>query len=624
MEGPIRVVLVDDSQRTIANLRKLLSFETDIEVAGSAQTARDGLEVVRDLSPDVLVLDVDLADVDGIRALEQFGAEQPRFGLILVSVRQDSQHFGSAEETGVRQYLVKPFAADELVAAIRRASGKEQADPGSGNESKAGAAIREAKRRSKAEASTQIRIASVRAVKDAPSAARATIARQGLQHDPPSAARLAASGMRPAAGPKSTARPQTPDMPTRPMRALPASPRAGGALAPRPAEGPPAARRGGPPAPVEGRSAVMPAHRPGNEEHGLVMPVPPASNDWASAALPVPQPGVDDKSVVMPASHPGAGIHPALAQAGVAATAPRAPARPKAAVPAASPADEVVQAPAVELPPVPPPVHGRAGQGVVTVVVSGKGGVGKTVIAINLAATLVRETGESVALVDLDLQFGDTAVMLGVHPTGTLADVGKAYPKIDTPMVGSMMATAAGGVRLLAAPLSPELADIVSPEHVRATISMLRDAFDHVIVDTGTHFNDVSLEAIELADRVLVVTDLNVPSIKDAKLVFKIFDQIGVSRERVHLVLNRSDAPSEVTVPQLEASLRCHVSVRIPTHGKQVLQSIEKGIPICLMAPESEISVKMRELAGRLVPLADAKETGEKSAIRRFFIRPTS
>jgi pilus assembly protein CpaE len=264
--------------------------------------------------------------------------------------------------------------------------------------------------------------------------------------------------------------------------------------------------------------------------------------------------------------------------------------------------------------------RGRHEPGRVVVIFSGKGGVGKSVLAINLAATLGAELGEDVALVDFDLQFGDIAVLLGLDPPGTMADVAQ-QGRFDAPFLGDLMPEAPGRLRVLCAPLSPELADLVRPEHVGGVLDNLKGAFDHVVVDLSQHLDDVSLTALERADRIVLVTDMNIPAIKDAKLAFRLFNTLGIPGERITMILNRADAPADITVEQIESNLQWKVAVRIPSEGKLVLQSIQKAVPAVLMEPDSEFALSVRELAGTLIPLPDLGREGGRRARRGLFSR---
>jgi pilus assembly protein CpaE len=256
----------------------------------------------------------------------------------------------------------------------------------------------------------------------------------------------------------------------------------------------------------------------------------------------------------------------------------------------------------------------------VVAVFSGKGGVGKSVLAINLAAMLGTETGQDVALVDLDLQFGDVAVLLGLQPVDTIADV-PAAQQVDAAFLGSVMPEAPGHLRVLCSPLSPELADLVRPEHVGLVLDSLKAAFDHVVIDLSQHLDDVALTALERSDRIVLVIDTNLPAIKDARLAFRIFSTLGIPGERVILVLNRADAPSDVTIAQIETNLGWKVAVQIPSEGGLVLKSVQRAIPAVLMEPESGFALSVRELAGTLIPLPDAGKEAGRRARRGLFSR---
>ena len=410
-----------------------------------------------------MVVDVNLPDLDGIELTRHLRAELPATAVVLISVVDDAGHRRRGREAGAHSYLLKPFAGEELVAAVRAA------------------------------------------------------------HAPKPAGRPAAARRRPAAD-------STQELPQ-------VAPRAARAPAPE--------------------AAVKPA------PEAAVKPTPPA-DAVVSKAEPKP------------------------------------------------------------IPPPPPPVpvraRGRHEPGRVIVVFSGKGGVGKSVLAINLAASLGTESDQDVALVDLDLQFGDIAVLLGLDPVGTIADVPQSG-RFDAPFLGELMPEAPGRLRVLSSPLAPELADLVRPEHVVGVLDNLKGAFDHVVVDLSQHLDDVTLAALERADRVILVTDMNIPAIKDAKLAFRLFSTLGVAGDRISLVLNRADAPSDITVEQIESNLQWKVAVRIPSEGKLVLQSIQKAVPAVLMEPDSEFALSVRELAGTLIPLADAGKEGGRRARRGLFSR---
>ena len=535
----VGIVIIDDAPRTLDNLKKLLAFEPDIDVIGTAVNAKAGIEQARKLKPDLILMDVNLPDLDGIRATEILSAELPLTPVVIMSVQEDREYLRRAMQAGAREFLVKPFSADELVAAIRRVNQMESLKRGGRRAS-----------------------------------ARPAPAETAGETNPPAA---------------------------------PAPVKAEAQAAP--------AKTGAAPAKAPARSGGAPEH--GRDQAAGQPAVPPSPSAAASAGPPVPAAG-------RPSAARGAA--PAAPAAPpdqpVAALAPPAPPAPPARVePAPAPAEPAAgEAGASDAVPF---QKRRRGNADVVLVFSGKGGVGKSVIAANLAASIARESSEEVALVDLDLQFGDDAVLLGLEPTRTISDIVERYPDVDPPFVTALMLEASPHLRVLPAPTSPELADLVTPEHVRGTLDILRSAFDHVVVDCSTHLGDVTLDALDYADRVVLVTDLGIPAIKETKLSLKLFESLGVARDKIFLVVNRADAGSEITVEQVEANLRFPVSVQVPSRDKVVLNSISRGAPFVTLAPESDISLKIQELAGQMVQLRSpgrSRSGGGKKL--RFWQRP--
>jgi pilus assembly protein CpaE len=278
---------------------------------------------------------------------------------------------------------------------------------------------------------------------------------------------------------------------------------------------------------------------------------------------------------------------------------------PAGAVPAATTA--VI--PDLPTPPMPPPPAERAeasaravsqGGGQITVVFSGKGGVGKSLIATNLASAIAAASGSEVGLIDLDLQFGDLGLLLNVRPSTSMSNVVDGYPDLDSEFLRSLMASGPGGIKLLAAPPSPELADLVEPEHVRALLHGLRGIFQNVVVDLGAHLDDRSLEAVQVADQILLVTDLELSTIKNARVALTLFDRLGISPARVFVVLNRSDVKTPVTPDQVEQHLKHPVSAQVPTDTSMVQESVRQAIPLVRLHPQAPLSRAVRDLVGQI------------------------
>jgi pilus assembly protein CpaE len=400
----IRLLIVDDIASTRENLQKLLSFEDDLEVVGTAGDGKQGLEEAHRLQPHIVLTDVNMPIMDGIQLTERLAQELPASPVIIMSVQGERDYLRRAMQAGAREYLIKPFSHDELVAAIRRVHQLEE---------KKGTYVTSA-------------------------------------------------------------------------------PTSGGELSVR------------------------------------------------SGAL-----------------------------------------------------------------------------GDVILLFSGKGGVGKTLLATNLAVALAGETGSRVALVDLDLQFGDVGVMLNLNHSRSITDVVDAGDGLEPEMLNEILATGPNGVRVLLAPISPELADLISADHIRTVMTELRKTHDFVIVDTSCHLAEFNLEVIENAQRVLVVTALTIPAIKDAKLSLKMLDSLSVDSSSILLIVNRSDSHSDFNREAIEQNLHHLVSIQLPHEPKVVGDSVNRGQPFVTMSPEAEISKAIRELVAIIVPQGGAVPVGAGAEKRR-------
>ena len=234
--------------------------------------------------------------------------------------------------------------------------------------------------------------------------------------------------------------------------------------------------------------------------------------------------------------------------------------------------------------------------GKIVAVFSTKGGVGKTTIATNLAVELASHSHKNVVLMDLDLQFGDVAIMLDTVPIRTIADIAKE-DEIDSELVEACLVTHKSGVRVLSSPLRPEQAEIVNAKHVEAILTLLAEAYDFIVVDMPQGLNDITLAALDAADKILLVTTLELPAIKNARLCLEIMDALGYDEDKVKLVVNRSSRDIGLSIDETEKTLRRPVDVHIPSDGRVVVPSVNKGVPFVTSAPSARISQTIRDLA---------------------------
>ncbi|MGA3183294.1 MAG: P-loop NTPase [Candidatus Dormibacteria bacterium] len=255
------------------------------------------------------------------------------------------------------------------------------------------------------------------------------------------------------------------------------------------------------------------------------------------------------------------------------------------------------------------------GNAELVVVFSGKGGVGKSLIATNLAVALAAD-GERAAIVDLDLQFGDVAVMLHAenHPTAidSLAQQGE---QVDAEFIEEVMATGPEGVRALLAPASPEFADLVNTANLRAILRELAKEYDHIVVDTPSHLEERNLEAIEMADQIVVVTSFNFASIKDTKVTLKLLQSLGVDRDKICVVLNQTRAKVSFQRSEVEESLRFRVLTVLPFEPR-LDDFIDNGQQIVTVEPKAEFSRQFRLLVDHIAGSDADTSTGEPDRAR--------
>jgi pilus assembly protein CpaE len=390
MADMIKVLIVDDIAETRDHLTKLLGFESDIEVVGAADSGRQALEMAGRLRPDVVLMDINMPDMDGIAATEQLAAEVPTAAVVMMSVQGEADYLRRSMLAGAREFLVKPFSSDELTASIRQVYTRERDKQG-----------------------------------------RITIS---------TAAAVAAAG--------------------------------GGA----------------------GR----------DREPGQLVAV-----------------------------------------------------------------------------------------------FSPKGGVGRTTIAVNLAVAAAADLGIKTVLVDGSFQFGDVGVLLNLNPKNkSIADLVPELEAVEEPeSIDTFVINHSSGVRVLLAPPSPEMAEMITPAGVRRILDALRATNDLVVVDCTANFSDTTLAILDAADMILTALTLEITSIKNIRLFLEVADQLGYESSKLKLVLNRADSTLGIRVADVEHSIGRKVEHTIVSDGRSVVYALNRGVPFVLSNREAQVSQDILRLA---------------------------
>ncbi len=416
MADQIRVLIVDDIPETREHLAKLLGFETDIEVVGSAASGREAIEKAAELQPDVVLMDINMPDMDGIAATERLASEVPTAAVVMMSVQGEADYLRRSMLAGAREFLVKPFSSDELTASIRQVYTRE---------------------------------------------------REKLS-----------------------------------------------------------------------RIVVQPAT-------GTTTPVP---------------------------------------------------ARPSSAGEPQEP-------------------------GRIVAVFGPKGGVGRTTLAVNLAVAAATELGQRTCLVDASFQFGDVGVLLNLNPKNkSIADL---VPELETgepESLDTFLINHSAGIRVMLAPPSPEMAELVTPTATKRMLEALRATHDLVVVDCMPSFNETTLAILDLADTVLTMLSLEITSIKNIRLFLEVAEQLGYGPDKIRLVLNRADSSLGIRVADVEHSIGRRVDHTIVSDGRSVVYALNRGVPFFLSNREAQVSQDVLRLASavagsKTADAGDAKKAAQKKSL---------
>ncbi|HUR23369.1 MAG TPA: P-loop NTPase [Acidimicrobiales bacterium] len=238
--------------------------------------------------------------------------------------------------------------------------------------------------------------------------------------------------------------------------------------------------------------------------------------------------------------------------------------------------------------------------GRVITVMSPKGGAGKTTVATNLATQLAHMAPGRVAILDLDLQFGDVASALGLGPQSTMADAARAHGKLDSTAIKVFLEPHPSGLFVLAGPHFPAEADDVSAVTAGHVVDILAAEFSHVVVDTAAGLDEHALAAAERSDDIVFVCVTDVPSVRGLRKALDALDLLGMTRPQRHLVLNRADDRVGLSTKDIEATLGLPVDASVPT-SREVQISINQGEPIVESDPRSAAGRALTAFAARFV-----------------------
>ena len=258
----------------------------------------------------------------------------------------------------------------------------------------------------------------------------------------------------------------------------------------------------------------------------------------------------------------------------------------------------------------------------VITIFAAKGGIGKTTVAVNLAAKLA-EQNKKVALLDFDLEFGDVSVFLNLDVKDTLAELLMEKTEFDIDTIRSYMNVHSSGVHVLCAPKSPEQSEGINANHIEKLMNTLRSYYDYVIIDTPASFNDITLTAIEGSALVIFMTGFDISILRNSKLSINLLDNLQ-QKEKVRVLINR-DMEGNITTNDVEKILGKPIWARIPSDYFLAVNALNKGLPFVISSPKSKMSLAFDEIAekittGKDTPASDSssKQTAKKGLFKKM------
>jgi pilus assembly protein CpaE len=243
----------------------------------------------------------------------------------------------------------------------------------------------------------------------------------------------------------------------------------------------------------------------------------------------------------------------------------------------------------------------RSKSGQIITFAGASGGVGTTSIAVNTAVSMAQNPEFSVALVDLDLALGDADVFLDMIPEYTLLDVTQNISRLDLALLRKSLTKHESGVYLLPRPVQIEDLATISEENFRRVLGLLKASFSHVIVDLSKTYNRLDIAALESSDTVVLLTQLDLPCLRNVVRLFSAFEAFEGVSNKVKVVVNRSGLDkTQISADKAEETIDREIYARVPNNYFVISECRNNGVPLITQAPKAAVTVAIQELAHKL------------------------
>ena len=237
----------------------------------------------------------------------------------------------------------------------------------------------------------------------------------------------------------------------------------------------------------------------------------------------------------------------------------------------------------------------------VIAVAGATGGVGTTSLAVNLGCALAADSRNSVALIDVDLCLGDADVFLDTIPDYTLVDVAQNVTRLDFTLLKRSLTRHASGLYLLPRPVQLEDMALITPEDMRRVIGLLKATFTHLVIDLSKSYSPIDMVALEMANHILLVTQLDLPCLRNVVRLMASFTQMDAIKDKIKIVVNRVGLDNQIGLKKAQETIGREIFWQVPNDYRVMVEVRNNGVPLIEQAPKAPVTLSILGLADALL-----------------------